>query len=226
VVAAEVVPAAGVSAGGERVDPGDRTLESLLRIRVEREELLERTEADRLHLDERRGDRPQRHLRPRYEPGQAEAANCRLEPVGVLRRTAHDPRSVRAQELQPPDVAAEAARPVVVLAVDVVGDRAADGHVLGTGRDRKEPAARNDERENLVQTHAGLAGEQAGGGIERVEAVQTAGGEEDAPLVQTGIAIAAAESVGQRRSALGDGKRLVAPEDRHHLLERTRSPAP
>ena len=42
-------------------------------------------------------------------------------------------------------MAAERPRGPVVLAVDVAGDRAADGDVLGAGNDRHHPASR-DER--------------------------------------------------------------------------------
>ena len=46
----------------------------------------------------------------------------------------------RGQQPERQHMAAERARGAVVLAVDVAGDRAADGHVLGTRHDRHDPA--------------------------------------------------------------------------------------
>jgi len=53
-------------------------------------------------------------------------------------------------------VAADGSRVVVVLAVDVICDRAAKRDELGARADRQEPAARNDHREQLLETESGL----------------------------------------------------------------------
>ena len=64
------------------------------------------------------------------------------------------------------DVAAEGAGDVVVFAVDVVGDGAAEGDVLGAGGDGEEEAAGDGEVEDLGEGDAGFGGEEAGLGIE------------------------------------------------------------
>ena len=57
---------------------------------------------------------------------------------------------------------AEGAGDVVVLAVDVVGDGAADADELRAGRRRQEPAVRHGEVEDLSQRRARLAADDAG----------------------------------------------------------------
>ena len=51
-------------------------------------------------------------------------------------------------------MAAERAVGVVILAVDVTGDRSADGHEPGAGRDGHEMAARQECRQEVVEAHA------------------------------------------------------------------------
>ena len=63
-------------------------------------------------------------------------------------------------------VTGEAASYVVVLAVHVRGDRAADGHLPGSGRNRHEPPGGQPGDHELLQADAGLAGDQAGGRVQ------------------------------------------------------------
>ena len=109
------------------------------------------------------------------------------------------------------DVAAEGAGDVVVLAVDVVGDGAAEGDVFGSGRDGQEEAARDGEVEDLRERDAGLGGEKAGLGVEVDQAVHAGGEQQIAVLEQADVAIAAAQSDGQRavvQAAAAGGKSL------------------
>jgi len=107
-------------------------------------------------------------------------------------------------------VFAEGAGAVVVLAMHVVGDRAADRDVARAGNDRKEPAARHGEVEDFGKQHAGLAAQDAGDGIETDETVQAARMQQRAAVVQAAVAVAAAVAVGEQRSA-GFRQRCIAP---------------
>ncbi len=68
---------------------------------------------------------------------------------GFSVRGAEAAGAVGADQFEARDVAAEGAGDLVVLAVDVVGDGAAEGDVLGARRDGQEEAARDGEVEDL-----------------------------------------------------------------------------
>ena len=74
----------------------------------------------------------------------------------MLASRAVDDAAVGDAQPQRRDVAAEAAVDVVVLAVDVGGDHAAERDELGAGRDRREPAARQERAVQLVERQARL----------------------------------------------------------------------
>ena len=61
-----------------------------------------------------------------------------------------------SQQLHRADVVAEAARAVVVLAVDVAGDRAADGDLPGAGQHRHPQPERQRRLHQLIEAHAGV----------------------------------------------------------------------
>ena len=69
--------------------------------------------------------------------------------------------AVGADELELGDVGAKGAGDVVVFAVDVVGDGAAEGDVLGSWGDGEEPAAGDGEVEDLGERDAGFGGEDS-----------------------------------------------------------------
>ncbi|MCY1250649.1 hypothetical protein D9M72_643070 [compost metagenome] len=60
---------------------------------------------------------------------------------------------------------AESAAGVMVLAVNVVGERAADGDESRARRHRKKEAMGNGACENVAKRNARLAGHHAGAGI-------------------------------------------------------------
>ena len=93
---------------------------------------------------------------------------------------------------------AERAGGFVVLAVDVVGDGAAERDVLGSRRDGKEEAARDGEVKNLCECDAGFGREDTTVGVERQKAVHRCGLEQRAVFEQADVAIAAAHANGQR----------------------------
>ena len=69
------------------------------------------------------------------------------------------------------DEAAEGAVAVVVLAVDVTGHAGPDRDELGAGRDRREPAARQEHRQNVGEAQSCLAVEPAGVAVEPQDAI-------------------------------------------------------
>ena len=64
--------------------------------------------------------------------------------------------AVGDQQVHRPHVVAEAAGAVVVLAVDVAGDGAADGDLTGAGQHRDPQAERQRGTHQLVEVHAGV----------------------------------------------------------------------
>src|SRR5262249_44246360 len=120
---------------------------------------------------------------------------------------------------------------VMVLSVNVIGDRAADRHELGARRYRKKPPPRHDELEQVSKSQAALAADPSLLEIGGDEAVQAGAAPQVAAIVQAAIAIAAALSVGKERRGSGrpqDGGDLVSPlgtKDREGLGSRIAAPA-
>jgi len=106
------------------------------------EELLQRVEAQRLGVDPGARHRPHLQAGADDEPGQTQAANGGAKPVGGLRARAVQPAAVGALQLQAEQMVTQRAGTVVVLAMHVVGDGAAQGHEARARRHRQEPAAR------------------------------------------------------------------------------------
>ena len=127
--------------------------------------------------------------------------------------------TIRPHQFEARNVAAEGAGDLVVLAVDIVGDGAAEGDVLGAGSDGKEEAARNSEVEDLRERNAGLGGQDAGLGVEIDQAVHAGGLEQRAVLQQADIAVAATESDRKRAvlRARQNGGKIALPVERDDL---------
>ena len=77
---------------------------------------------------------------------QAHAADGAVEQLRLLRRAALDDAVVGEAHAERAHVRAEAAGDVVVPAVHVAGDHAAERDELGARRDRREEAARHEQR--------------------------------------------------------------------------------
>ena len=83
--------------------------------------------AKRLNLQRRLGD----------DAGQAEATERRVEKIRVCFRGEVEELAARREECDRAHVARESSILVVVLAVDVAGDRAAQRHLRCSGHDRQ-----------------------------------------------------------------------------------------
>ena len=115
------------------------------------------------------------------------------------------------------------------LAVDVGGDRPADGDMPRPGYDHREPADGQEDAHQHLDAHARLAVERAARGVEAEDAIEAVVHDHPAVRIQCGIAIAAAEAAGDERRRrlrgqhLRDGRAALRPE---HLTAGEREPTP
>src|ERR1019366_1764424 len=104
-------------------------------------------------------------------PEKAHAADRGVEQIGERRRPALDHAVVGEPHLERPHVLAEAAVPVMVLAVDVARHHAAEGHELRSRRDGREPAARNEDAIDLDEAQPRLCAHHPGRRVEPEDAI-------------------------------------------------------
>ncbi len=123
------------------------------------------------HRHPRGGDGPEREGGGEDDPGQPQSARRRGEEIGPGQHRADG--AVGGQQLQGAHVPGERAGGGVVEAVQVGADGTADGDVPGGRGDREEPAQRQQHLHQAVQAHPGVADDRAGGGVDRVDAVQS-----------------------------------------------------
>jgi hypothetical protein len=71
------------------------------------------------------------------------------------------------------DMGAEGSSAVVILAVDIVSDRATDGDETSSGRDRKEPSFGKENIDDFGKANPAFATECPRGFVETQEAVET-----------------------------------------------------
>lgn len=169
-VAAREHRAAGGPAPGQQVDPGDRVAVAVVGVGEAGHQVVEVARAFGVDAHQRGLDRQQPDRRGEDHPGQAHAARRRLE----QRRARHHRTDlpVGGEQFQGQHMAGEGTGDVVVLAVDVGADRPADGHIAGAGRDRHEPAERQQHLHQPVQGDARVAQHGAAVGVDRVHPVQ------------------------------------------------------
>ena len=135
-------------------------------------------------------DQPQRDLANNSR--QPHAADGRPKESGILTGGAARAGSVGEDHLDRLHVRAERAAAMMILAMHVRGDAAAERYVLGARRDRREPAARNGDVENVLQSHAGLGAQHAARRIELEYPVEPLAQDHASVRIERGIAIAAA----------------------------------
>src|SRR5205823_3793674 len=146
-------------APGERVEPRHGVLVRGIARVGDLLKRLQRSEWNGLGDHERRFDAPQLNLRGDNQSRQAEASDRRFEELAVLgRRTTM--QAVGSQEIERAHPSPKRSGAMVILAVNVVGDAAADGHELRARRDGNEPAMRDDDPENLIERRSRLAFEE------------------------------------------------------------------
>ncbi|MHC2511535.1 hypothetical protein ACVII1_006773 [Bradyrhizobium elkanii] len=119
-------------------------------------------------------DRQQPQRRVEDHARQAHAAQRRREQRGVFRTRAGDDLAARQREAERIDDGAETAIAMMVLAVNVGRDRAADRHEFRAGHDLEEEAARLENGKDVRDSHAGFDRQSRGCGIEAPHPVQAA----------------------------------------------------
>ena len=134
------------------------------------------------------------------------AAQRRAEQLGLGCVADLEHAAVGDAHAQRADVLAEAACHVVVLAVHVRGDHAAERHVLRAGRDRAKPSrAEGTPRCNAAQREPGLGAQHAGrrGRSARMRSARRVQSARPWPRGQRRVAVRAPESARERGSRAG-----------------------
>ena len=111
--------------------------------------------------------------------------------------------AVGGQQVEPLHMVAEAAVAVVVLAVDVGGDGAADGGEGGARAGRRHEAARHERLQQVAEGNARLATSSPVGRLEGQQPVEPLGQQRVAAAVERRVAIGAAGAA--RDQAFGPG---------------------
>jgi hypothetical protein len=135
--------------------------------------------------------------------GQAETAGSGAKHVGIFFTVADYQTVVRAMQSDLADVSAEGSSAVMVLTVNVVGNGSADGDEAGAGRDGKEPSFTEEYADDVGKADAAFAADHASGFVETEDAVESATVNQLSSGVETRVAVAAAEAIGQQRAGRG-----------------------
>jgi len=146
--------------------------------------------------------------------------------VGRPARLQGEDPAVRDEQLHPGDVIAERPGRVVVLAVDVVPDRAADGDLARPRKHRYPQSERQSGPHELVQAHAGIDHGKGLLCVELVDAVEAAHVQHHAAGVLSAVAVRTAEAAGHHAAPQVIGAGGVGVVDRRDgggdLLHRPR----
>src|SRR6202035_689341 len=102
-------------------------------------------------------DRLQAKLGPQDNARETEAADRGTEEFAILIGGADEALSIRAQQFETGDMATERASPMVILAVNIIGNSPTNRDKFGTRRDRDKPAAGHDQFKYLRQRNPRLA---------------------------------------------------------------------
>ena len=220
-------PAPEAPAARQAVDPGHR-VGPVVAVLRDAEEAVEVGQAQRLRFEIARRRGLELDLDPGDDAGEPEAAHRGGEEVRPHVRPDLDRLAVAADEAKGTDVAAEGSGAVVVLAVDVVGDGAAERHELGARRHRHEPAAGHADGQERADRQSRLGPNHAGRPVGRHDAVEPAGAQQVAAVVEAHVAVGAPHAVGQRGTDAGpEGAGEVVEVGRlGHAAPRARHPAP
>jgi len=95
-------------------------------------------------------------------------------------------------------MAAEGAAPMMVLAVDIVGNRAAQRHELRAWDHSWEEAIGRGVRDDVAKQRAGIGFQHAGLGVEGADAVKRPHVDHHAGIVLATVAVGAAIAVAEQ----------------------------
>ncbi len=125
---------------GHQVDPGDAVAIVVVALAHCREQGIEIGKALSVHRHLAGLDRYQAECGFEDHAGEAHPANRRPEQFGIRFGPDDHLRPVGQEQGEGLDMVAEGTLDMVVLTVDIAGDRPTDGHEAGSGGDRNEPA--------------------------------------------------------------------------------------
>ena len=185
-----------VAAGRKQVEPGHRVAEVGVVLRHARHDLVEVVDPPRVDRHQAGVDRDQPERRIEDHTGQPHPADGRPEQLRVAVRTDLDDGRVGQHQPQPGDLIAERPVEVVVLAVDVAGDRPTDRDEARARGDGHEPTARHDDVEQVVEADPGRHGHGAGGVVDLHCVVGRAQPQHVSTAVLRGVAVRAPETAG------------------------------
>jgi len=131
----------------------------------------------------RPGHASQLHFHFANESRESESADRCRKPLTVHVRSAAQDSTIGALQLKLENVIAETAGAMMILAVHVVRNGAADGDESRTGRHRREPSAGQELVDDFLQQYAGFALEDAARRIESNESIEAARTEQRAFIV-------------------------------------------
>ncbi len=100
------------------------------------------------------------------DPGKADAADRGGEQVRIAVGADAADLAVRQKQVEPPDMIAEAADPIVILAVDVARHGSADRRLRRSGARRGDEPERQEGVEQIGEANPGLADQFPGGRVE------------------------------------------------------------
>ena len=125
---------------GKTVEPRHGVFKAVIAFAAQVEKSAQRLKGDGLGVDPGTGHAFELDVGPGDYAGQSEAADGGAQHVGIFFGIADNQSVVRAMQADLADVSAKGSGAVMVLAVNIVGNRSADGDEAGAGRDGKEPA--------------------------------------------------------------------------------------
>jgi acetaldehyde dehydrogenase (acetylating) len=105
-------------------------------------------------------------------------------------------------------VTAKGSGTMMVLSVDIVGDRSADGHEASARSNRKKPSPREEHIDDVGKTDAAFGSKEAARLVETKKSIEALAVNEASAGIQAGIPIAAAEPIRKQRIRCGGLKDL------------------
>ena len=186
-------------------------------------------ESDAFDIQVGAADRRQLELDRSDDAGEPQAADRGGKQVATLARCEIDLSLIGAQQAEPPDGAAEAAGAMMILAVHVVGQKAAQRGMARARRGRREPSPGNDVVQEITESQARLRLHDALGRIEGDQSIQPRHVDQTLATVQATVAIGAAKTDREQRAIVRLGQQalqLVAEGGSSDVLAETLDPTP
>jgi hypothetical protein len=142
---------------------------------------------------------------PFDDPGQPKSADRSSEEMRIVTCGHRPTETIAPEESEGPDMTTEGPGGMMVLAVNVIGDRAAERDEPCTWRRRQKPAARKGEGEQRRERKARLRAQDPGRLVEGHETVEAPHVDRSAFAVEAGVAIRPAQATGKNARCVRAG---------------------